>query len=79
MLDKQVSGVIAYCKVSGFRAKSIQSLSTRLNEFNAFVKKVRLRKIKSIGYRHLSRFVADYNQLSIHIKKARIWSLRLLF
>ena len=32
MLNQQISGFIAYCKVSGFKAKSIESLSMRLNE-----------------------------------------------
>lgn len=79
MLDKQISGFIAYCKVSGFKARSIQALSIRLNEFNTFVKKIRLRKIHSIGYSHLSRFVADYKTPSIHVKKNRIWTLRLFY
>lgn len=76
MLNQQISGFIGYCKVSGFKAKSIESLSMRLNEFNTFVQKARLRKIKAITYRHLRRFVADYRRPSIHIKKARIWCLR---
>ena len=62
-----------------FHPKSIESLSIRLNQFNKFLKTARLRKIKSITYRHLSRFVADYKNPSIHVKKARIWSLRQFF
>ena len=53
MLEKQINGFIEYCKVSGFRDKSIESLSIRLNQFNKFLKTARLRKIKSITYRHL--------------------------
>jgi len=79
MLEKQINGFIEYCKVSGFRDKSIESLSIRLNQFNNFLKTARLRKIKSITYRHLSRFVADYKNPSIHVKKARIWSMRQFF
>ena len=79
MLEEQINGFIEYCKVSGFRDKSIESLSIRLNQFNNFLKTARLRKIKSITYRHLSRFVADYKNPSIHVKKARIWSLRQFF
>ena len=76
MLNQQISGFIAYCKVSGFKAKSIESLSMRLNEFKTFVQKAHLGKIRSITYRHLRQFVADYRKPSIHVKKARIWSLR---
>ena len=39
MLDKQISGFIDYCKVSGFKDKSIESLSLRLGQFNRFIKK----------------------------------------
>ncbi len=56
MLEKQINGFIEYCKVSGFRDKSIESLSIRLNQFKKFLITARLRKIKSITYRHLSRF-----------------------
>jgi len=79
MLEEQINGFIEYCKVSGFRDKSIESLSIRLNQFKKFLITARLRKIKSITYRHLSRFVADYKNPSIHVKKARIWSLRQFF
>ena len=76
MLDKQISGFIDYCKVSGFKDKSIESLSLRLGQFNRFIKKSGIKRIGSIRYRHLRQFVADYQQPSIHVKKARIWSLR---
>ena len=79
MLEEQINGFIEYCKVSGFRNKSIESLSIRLNQFNIFLKTVQIRKIKAITYRHLSKFVADYKNPSIHVKKARIWSLRQFF
>jgi integrase/recombinase XerC len=79
MLEEQINDFIRYCKVSGFRDKSIESLSIRLNEFNKFLKTARLRKIKSITYRHLSSFIADYKNPSIHVKKARVWSLRQFF
>jgi integrase/recombinase XerC len=65
MLEEQINGFIEYCKVSGFRDKSIESLSIRLNQFKRFLITARLRKIKSITYRHLSRF-ADYKNPSIH-------------
>ncbi len=79
MLEKQINGFVAYCKVSGFKDKSLESLSLRLKQFNHFIKNCRIKRISSIQYRHLRRFVADYNQPSIHVKKARIWSLRLFY
>ena len=37
MLEKQINGFIAYCKVSGFKDKSIESLSINLNKFKIFL------------------------------------------
>jgi integrase/recombinase XerC len=79
MLTEQVNGFIEYCKVSGFKDKSIQALSIRLNEFKDFVKSKRLSHIRNISYGHLSAFVADYKNPSIHVKKSRIWCLRQFF
>jgi site-specific recombinase XerD len=59
MLEEQINGFIEYCKISGSRNKSVESLSIRLIQFNNFLKTARLRKIKSITYRRLSRFFAD--------------------
>ncbi|BBO88311.1 tyrosine-type recombinase/integrase [Desulfosarcina ovata] len=76
MLENQISGFIAYCKVAGFKNKSIESLSLRINQFNCFINRSGIHDIASIQYCHLRQFVADYRQPSIHIKKARIWALR---
>ncbi len=76
MLEKQINGFIAYCKVAGFKNKSIESLSLRINQFNCFINQSNIHDIASIQYYHLRQFVADYKQPSIHVKKARILSLR---
>ena len=79
MLTEKIKGFIAYCKTAGFRDKSIESLSIRLNEFKKFLQQARVRKITFIGYEHLSEFVADFGSPSIHVKKARVWTLRQFF
>jgi integrase/recombinase XerC len=76
MLESQTNGFIAYCKVSGFKNKSIESLSFRINQFNAFINQSDITDIASIQYSHLRQFIADYKLPSIHVKKARIWALR---
>lgn len=76
MLENQINGFIAYCKVAGFKNKSIESLSLRINQFNCFINQSNIHDIASIQYCHLRQFIADYKQPSIHIKKARIWALR---
>ena len=79
MLEKQIKGFLAYCKVAGFKERSIETLSLRLYGFNKFLKSNRFSRIQSITYAHLSTFVAGYKTPSIHVKKARIWTLRQLF
>ena len=78
MLTEQINGFIEYCKVSGFSDRSIQALTIRLNDFNDFLKSKRFSHIQNLTYRHLSTFVADYKNPSIHVKKSRIWSLKQL-
>ena len=79
MLEKQIKGFLAYCKVAGFKERSIETLSLRLNEFGKFLISKRFKNIQSVTYAHLSAFVADYKTPSIHVKKARIWTLRQFF
>lgn len=79
MLEDKIKGFIAYCKVAGFKDKSIETLALRLHEFNQFLKSKRFKSIQSVTYSHLSAFVADYKSPSVHVKKARIWSLHQFF
>ena len=79
MLEDKIKGFIAYCKVVGFKDKSLETFSLRLNEFNKFLNSKRFRNIQSVTYSHLSAFVADFKSPSVHIKKARIWSLHQFF
>ena len=66
MLENQINGFIAYCKVSGFKNKSIESLFLRINQFNGFDNQSSIRAVASIQYGHLRQFVGDYKQPSIH-------------
>ncbi|CCK78356.1 hypothetical protein [Desulfobacula toluolica] len=79
MLEIKIEHFLDYCKVSNFATRSIQSLRVRLNEFNRFIKKTSVDSVKGISYRHLKVFITQYHNPSIHIKKARIWSLRQFF
>ena len=70
MLEENFKGFISYCKVAGFKERSIETLSLRLNEFRKFLKFKRLARIRSITYAHLSAFVAKYKSPSIHNKES---------
>lgn len=79
MLTEMVKSFIAYGKTAGFKKKSIESLSIRLNEFKNFVQELKLPEIRSIAYEHVSSFIADFGSPSVHVKKSRVWALRQFF
>ena len=79
MLEIKIEHFLDYCKVSNFAIRSIQSLRVRLYEFSRFINNVPVNSVQSISYRHLKEFITQYRNPSIHIKKARIWSLRQFF
>lgn len=79
MLKIKIEHFLDYCKVSNFAARSIQSLRVRLNEFNRYVNEVPVESVQDISYRYLKEFITQYRAPSIHVKKARIWSLRQFF
>jgi len=79
MLKTEIEHFLTYCKVSDFSGKSIETFTIRLNEFNELLKTTTAASIKEISYQHLRRFVADFKTPSVHIKKARVWSLRQFF
>ena len=79
MLKKEINSFIHYCQVSNFSNKSIESLSSRLFEFNTFISSANLDSLQEISYQHLLNFVSEFGNLSIHIKKARVWSLHQFF
>jgi integrase/recombinase XerC len=79
MLKMEIEHFLTYCKVSDFSGKSIETFTIRLNEFNGFLKTTSSTSIKDISYLHIREFVGDYKCPSIHIRKARVWSLRQFF
>jgi len=79
MLEIKIEHFLDYCKVSNFATKSIQSLRIRLNEFSRFINRTPVESVQGISYRHFKEFITQYRDPSIHIKKARIWSLRQFF
>jgi integrase/recombinase XerC len=79
MLEIKIEHFLNYCKVANFATRSIQSLRVRLNEFSKFINKAPVDSVQGISYRHLKEFITQYKSPSIHIRKARIWSLRQFF
>lgn len=79
MLQINITNFLQYCKNSNFSERSIDSLSFRLNEFNQFLNLGALDNFNDIRYLQLSQFVADFNNPSPHVKKARVWALHQFF
>ncbi len=57
MLDEEMRYFLEYCRISDFSEKSIESLNTRLNEFNEFLKTTTVTSLIDISYQHLRRFI----------------------
>ena len=79
MLHRIISQFLDYCRLAEFSVRSIQALAIRTNEFEAFLKILKIRSVTRITYRHLIDFVADYGNPSIHVRKSRVWTLRQFF
>jgi len=79
MLHHHFSQFLDYCRLADFSIRSIQALTIRKNEFEAFLKSHKIRAVKRITYLHLIDFVADYKNPSIHVRKSRVWTLRQFF
>jgi len=79
MLRKYITDFLAYCKVTDFSNSSIKSLHASLKDFATYVDKQQIGTIKGIGYGHLSCFVSDFKEPSIHKKKSRVWSMHQFF
>jgi len=78
MLTNKIEHFTNYCKLSNFAKKSIETLNLRLKEFNRFITGAKVQSVQDISYRHLRKYVTEHDP-SVHVKKARIWSLRQFF
>ncbi len=76
MLHRYINPFLQYCQLADFSPRSIQALTARINEFQAWLKFLKIRSVKKVTYRHLIDFVADYKAPSIHVRKSRVWTLR---
>ena len=59
MLHWYCSQFLAYCQLADFSARSIPALTIRLNEFESYLKSLKIRSIKKVAYRHQIDFTAD--------------------
>ena len=78
MLQENITDFLNACKQNNFPAKSLQSLSQRLREFDAFFPSTALNHVSLIRYEHLMDFVSSGNR-SPHIKKQHVWAIRQFF
>jgi integrase/recombinase XerC len=78
MLHRLVHDFLDYFGLANFFDRSIQALTARLNELQAYLKAQSIGSIKKITYLHFVDFVAEFNTPSIHVRKSRVWTLRQL-
>ena len=76
MLHRLVHEFLDYCRLANFSDRSIQALTARLTEFQAYLETKTIRSVKKINYLDLIAFVADFSTPSIHVRKSRVWTLR---
>jgi integrase/recombinase XerC len=79
MLSSEMNHFLAYCKVSGFSDKSIETLALRLKDFYEYLMSVFVFKPEDISYHHLKEFITLYGKTSVHVKKAKVWTLHQFF
>ena len=79
MLEMEMKHFLKYCKISEFTEKSIEALTTRLNEFKKYLETTTITSVKDILYQHLREYVAEFKTPSVHIKKGRVWTLHQFF
>ena len=79
MLLSNIAHFLEYCKTSNFSVKSLETLSSRLNELADFICLQSILSFDRITYLHLLEFVSDYKRPSVHIIKQRVWTLHQFF
>ncbi len=50
MLHRYINQFVEYCQLADFSVRSIQALSIRLNEFETYLKSLRIQSVKKIAY-----------------------------
>ena len=75
MLEKLIKDFLEYVKITKFADKSIKSYKARLKEFEDYIQQTSANDIKDVTYHHIRKFVGEYKNPSVHVRKARIWSL----
>ena len=75
MLRSLVSDFLNYCKTSDFSSSSLETLSAQLTDFDLFINKSTIHSLQELSYQHLTAFIADHRNPSVHVKKQRVWSL----
>lgn len=79
MLHRYFNPFPEYFELADFAARSIEAMSARVNEFQAYLNLIKIISIKKATYRHLVEFVADFETPSIHVTKSRVRMLRQFF
>lgn len=58
--------------------KLIESLGLRVKEFR-FLELTSAESIKTVTYKHIRKFIGEYNSLSEHVRRSMIWAMCILY
>lgn len=79
MLDEIVAHFIRSRQLAQLSNRSIETLEIRLKDFQAFLKLRSIRSIQKVTHLHLIDFISDFDDPSVHVRKARIWTMHQFF
>lgn len=79
MLKNIIAEFLSYGNVTGFSKRSLQTLTSRLRSFHAFLQGQSIVTPPGITYKHLHSYVVDFGTPSDHVKKSRVWTIRQFF
>jgi len=78
MLNNTIIDFLSYYKDHGHSKRSIETLSSRLKEFETFIKSQKITSIKDISYDTLSDYLTS-GYHSSHTTKVWVWAMQQLF
>ncbi|MBA3028018.1 MAG: integrase, partial [Desulfobacteraceae bacterium] len=75
MLYHYLSPFLDYFKLAEFSNRSVQAMTSRIKEFQLYLKAQKIKSIKKVHHKNLVEFAGDFQTPSIHITKSRVWML----
>lgn len=79
MLAQLISDFIDYAEQVNFKVKSLEAITSRLNQLAAYCELHSIHDISEITFEHLLSFVVEFGYCSVHVRKSKVWALHQFF